>query len=146
RRRPDLPLPRLWWLFATFIFACGMVHLLEASLFWWPVYRLAGVVKFLTAIAAWARVLALLPLVPVAMTFRSPAELEDEVLQRTSELRKATRKMLDNDERLRLALLAGRMGTWSWDLSTNQLEFDDAETELTGLGKGGKPFPVEQFF
>src|SRR5262249_45725644 len=107
RKRPDLPLPRLWWLFATFIFACGTVHLVEACLFWWPIYPFSGVMKFITAVASWATVLALLPVIPFALTFRTPRDLEREVRERTIELRSATRRMQENDERLRLALQAG---------------------------------------
>ena len=145
RKRPDLPMPRLWWLFATFIFACGTVHLLEAIIFWMPVYRLSGVVKALTAIASWATVLALLPVIPFALTFKSPGALEREVRERTAELRTATRRMQENDERLRLALLAGRMGTWNWDLLTNAVQFDSMEVEITGLGKRGGTIQIEQF-
>jgi PAS domain S-box-containing protein len=145
RKRPDLPLPRLWWLFATFIFACGTVHLLEAMLFWWPIYRLSGVVKFTTAIASWATVLALLPVVPAALTFRSPTDLEREVRDRTVELRAANRQIRESDEWLRLALMAGRMGTWNWDLKTGTLWLDQEEVALTGLGKRDPHIHVSQF-
>ena len=29
-RRKDVPFPRIFWLFVTFIFACGTTHLIEA--------------------------------------------------------------------------------------------------------------------
>lgn len=48
-RKRDLPFPRLFWLFGAFIAFCGIGHLLEAMIFWWPAYRLAGVVKLITA-------------------------------------------------------------------------------------------------
>jgi hypothetical protein len=44
-RRKDLPLPGIFWLFGAFILACGTTHLMEAMIFWWPAYRLAGVIK-----------------------------------------------------------------------------------------------------
>jgi len=144
RKRPDLPIPRLWWLFAAFIFFCGTVHLLEAVIFWVPVYRLSGIVKFITAIVSWSTVLALLTAIPTALTFRSPAQLEREVRERTSDLRAATRRIKENDERLKVALLAGRMGTWEWDLRANVIKLDIAERELTGLGKNeGTVFPEQ---
>src|SRR5262245_43914012 len=45
RHRRDLPFPRIFWLFGAFIFACGTGHLIEATLFWHPAYRLSGLVK-----------------------------------------------------------------------------------------------------
>ncbi|SFJ20216.1 hybrid sensor histidine kinase/response regulator [Planctomicrobium piriforme] len=145
RKRPDLPVPKLWWLFATFIFACGTVHLLEAIIFWVPIYRLSGVIKFVTAIASWATVLVLLSAVPIALTFRSPGELERLVKERTTELRQASRRIKQNDERLQLALVAGRMGTWDWDLRDNSIQLDAGEAELTGLGKAPRTVTPEQF-
>src|SRR5262245_4880703 len=49
-RKPDVPFPRVFWLFVAFIFSCGFGHLLEAVIFWEPIYRFAGLVKLFTAI------------------------------------------------------------------------------------------------
>ena len=46
---------------AQFILACGTGHLLEAIIFWHPVYRLSGLVKAFTAIVSWGTVIALVP-------------------------------------------------------------------------------------
>jgi PAS domain S-box-containing protein len=54
----------LVWLFAAFIVACGSTHLIEAVLFEYPVYRLSGVMKVVTAVVSWATVFALVPAVP----------------------------------------------------------------------------------
>src|SRR6516162_7272449 len=54
----------IFWLFAVFILACGMVHLVEAVIFWQPVYRLSAVIKLITAVASVATVLALVPQMP----------------------------------------------------------------------------------
>src|SRR5687768_2057027 len=66
-RRRDLPYPRLFVLFALFILACGFGHLIEALMFQYPLYRLAGAWKVLTAAVSWATVLALIPVVPRVM-------------------------------------------------------------------------------
>src|SRR6478609_7232898 len=63
-RRRDLPFPRLFVLFALFILACGTTHLIDALMFEYPVYRFAGVMKFVTAVVSWATVIALVPIVP----------------------------------------------------------------------------------
>lgn len=68
RRRRDTPFPRLYWLFALFILSCGTGHLVEAGIFWWPASRLSAAVKVITAVVSWATVIALLPILPRALT------------------------------------------------------------------------------
>jgi signal transduction histidine kinase len=66
-RRRDLPHRRVFVLFALALLACGFGHLIDALMFQYPVYRLAGVWTVVTAILSWATVLALLPVVPRVM-------------------------------------------------------------------------------
>jgi succinate-acetate transporter protein len=66
-RRRDLPFRTIFLLlFVAFILLCGTTHLMEAALFWWPAYRLAGVIKLLTAVASWITVCALVRVAPRA--------------------------------------------------------------------------------
>jgi PAS domain S-box-containing protein len=81
-RRRDAPFPKIFWLFGAFILACGTTHLIEAIIFWHPVYRLAGVIKLLTAVVSWGTVAALIPTVPKALSMRTPDELEREIAAR----------------------------------------------------------------
>jgi PAS domain S-box-containing protein len=81
-RRQDMPFRPIFWLFGAFILACGTTHLMEAIIFWHPVYRLAGIIKLLTAIVSWATVVALVPTIPRALAMRSPDELEREIAAR----------------------------------------------------------------
>jgi PAS domain S-box-containing protein len=81
-RRRDLPFPSIFWLFGAFILACGTTHLMEAVIFWHPLYRLAGVIKLITAGVSWATVIALIPTIPRALAMRSPEELEREIATR----------------------------------------------------------------
>ncbi len=81
-RKKDLPFRTIFLLFGAFILACGTTHLMEAVIFWWPVYRLAGLIKVFTAIVSWATVFALVPLVPQALLLRSPKELQRETEER----------------------------------------------------------------
>ncbi len=82
RKRKDLPFPRIFYLFCAFIFACGLTHLMDVIIFWWPNYRLSGVLKFYTAVVSWITVAALIPVVPRALSLRSPEELEREIVER----------------------------------------------------------------
>lgn len=81
-RRSDVPFRKVFLLFGAFILACGTTHLLDAILFWWPAYRLAGLVKLFTALVSWATVIALFRVVPLALSMRSVQELEREVAAR----------------------------------------------------------------
>ena len=85
-RRKDLPFHRIFLLFGAFILACGTTHLMEAIIFYWPAYRLAGVIKLFTALISWGTVLALVPIVPKVLAMRSPEESERLVQERTAEL------------------------------------------------------------
>lgn len=78
-RNAKVPFKGIFLLFGAFILACGLTHLLDAAMFWWPAYRLLGLVEFLTAVVSWATVVALVPIVPRALAMRSPEELQREV-------------------------------------------------------------------
>lgn len=159
RRRPDIPFPRIIWLFIGFIFACGSTHLIEACLFWWPVYKFSAVLKLTTAVVSWATVVALFPVIPAVLALRTPAQLELVVQQRTEELQELTARLRaevdlrssvaktleEKETRLRLALLAGRMGTWDWDLTTGEVAMDRVEQELAGLKPRNGVVRIEEF-
>ncbi len=97
RRKEDIPFPRVMWLFVAFIFACGFVHLIEAIIFWHPIYRFSGLIKLTTAVVSWGTVVALVDIVPRALHFpgmaRVNSQLQDEV-----EIRKRTEEALRHSE------------------------------------------------
>jgi two-component system, LuxR family, sensor kinase FixL len=89
RKRKDLPFNWMFLLFGVFIFACGTTHLMEIWTVWNGTYRLAGVIKAITAVASVGTALALVPLIPQALALPSPAQLraanaklEEEVRER----------------------------------------------------------------
>ena len=81
-KRRELPFRRLFWLFGVFILACGTTHFMDIVMFYNPLYRLAGVIKLITAAASWGTVIALYHVTPLALRMRSPEELEREIEQR----------------------------------------------------------------
>lgn len=93
RKRQDVPFPKMLWLFSLFIASCGTGHLLEAIIFWHPIYRAAGVLKLITATVSWATVIGLVPLLPKALRMRSPELLEKEVERRTRDLKRSNREL-----------------------------------------------------
>lgn len=81
-RKQDLPFRSIFILFAAFILLCGLTHLVDAAIFWWPIYRFGAVLKLFTAAVSWGTVLALFPVVPQVLALRSPQELEREIDRR----------------------------------------------------------------
>ncbi|MCB9854709.1 MAG: GHKL domain-containing protein [Phycisphaerales bacterium] len=95
RRRPDVPFPAILWLFVAFIVACGLTHLMEAIIFWWPAYRVSGLLKMSTAVISWVTVFSLVKIVPRVLAFRSPAQVEQLLSERTSDLKKREAELAD---------------------------------------------------
>jgi len=63
-RRPDIPNPLLFTLFAIFILACGTTHLFDIITIWHPVYWIDAFVRGVTAIASVGTAIVLAPLMP----------------------------------------------------------------------------------
>lgn len=77
RRRTDLPFNWIFLLFAAFIVACGLTHLIEVATLWYPYYWLAGAVKAVTALVSSAAAIALIWLMPKLLALPSNAQLEE---------------------------------------------------------------------
>jgi PAS domain S-box-containing protein len=64
RKNRDLPFSGIFWMFGTFILACGTTHLMEIWNVWHGNYLLAGVIKAITAAISVLTAAMLIPLVP----------------------------------------------------------------------------------
>lgn len=93
RRKKDVPFPKIFWLFGGFILACGATHLIDAIIFWIPIYRVSALVRLFTAVISWATIYALYKVLPNAFSLKTPAELEKQVSERTDELHRSVLKM-----------------------------------------------------
>jgi len=92
-RRKDVPFLPIFWLFAAFILCCGIGHLVEATIFWQPWYRLSGLVKVITAFVSWATVIALVPIVPRALALPALATINLQLKQEIEERKRAEKRM-----------------------------------------------------
>ncbi len=80
-KRSELAFPKVLWLFAAFIFSCGSAHLVEAIIFWFPMYRFAGLLKMVTAIVSWATVIAIIRVAPQALELPGLRRINNQLQQ-----------------------------------------------------------------
>ncbi|MEO5641476.1 MAG: ATP-binding protein [Sphingomicrobium sp.] len=76
RRRKDLEFSGMFMLFAVFILACGMTHVLSVWNLWHGDYGVEAVVKAITAVASVPTALIMWPLIPKALAIPSPTQLQ----------------------------------------------------------------------
>lgn len=79
KKKQNVPLKRVFWLFTIFILLCGLTHLMDATIFWWPNYRLSALLLFFTAIVSWLTVIAVYIFFPAALALKTPSEFETEL-------------------------------------------------------------------
>jgi PAS domain S-box-containing protein len=60
-------------------------------------------------------------------------ELETRVAERTAELEASNARLLDSEQRRSVALMAGQMGSWDWDLATGECAWDAGQYHIFGV-------------
>src|SRR3984957_16965018 len=91
RKRRDLPFHWIFFMFGVFIFGCGTTHAMEIWTLWHGTYRLAGVIKAITAAASLATAAALVPMIPRALLLPSPSQLRTANLELERQIAERTR-------------------------------------------------------
>lgn len=156
RKRPNLPFPRIFWLFAAFILTCGTIHLIEATIFWQPWYRLSAAVKVVTALASWATVIALIPTLPKALALPGLADLNKNLQVEIEARRQAEDQlrmviewmpnamvMIDNQRRIQLI---NRHTSELFGYSSDALLGETIEKLVPERFRPDHPAKVEHFF
>jgi len=108
RKRRDLPFNWIFWMFGSFILACGTTHLMEVWNIWHASYLVSGVIKAITAIISVATAVRLIPLLPQAVGVPNLMQLQER--NRKLEGKIAAREALDGaaaDAPLRLWVTVG---------------------------------------
>jgi len=118
-KRKDVRFHKVYFLFAGFILTCGITHLLDAVVFWYPVYRLSAMALLATGIISWLTVYHLIKLLPVAFTLKTSEELEAEVEMRKLVEIHLEAKIAQMNEAQTIAI----MGSWEWDVVNNKLSW-----------------------
>jgi PAS domain S-box-containing protein len=77
RKNRDIPFNRIFWMFGTFILACGTTHLMEIWNIWHGSYLLAGLLKAITAVVSVITAAMLIPLVPKVISLPGRMHLQE---------------------------------------------------------------------
>lgn len=131
-RKREVTFPAVAWLFIGFILFCGVTHLVEATLFWWPAYRFSGVMKVMTAGVSLTTAVVLVRLLPEAVKLPSIREanaelqaslarervLTDELQKAHEQLQSRSSDLVVRERKLRLAVTAARACAVNWDVET----------------------------
>jgi signal transduction histidine kinase len=128
-KRKDIPFNKVFWLFITFILLCGLTHLIDAIIFWWPAYRLSALIRFITAIVSIFTVYALYKILPLVFTLRTVTELEAEINKR----RVIEEKLAASEFLLSEAGRIGRVGGWELDVIQNKTTWSKTVFDIYGL-------------
>lgn len=101
--KTGVPMSGVFWLFGAFILLCGMTHLIDAIIFWWPAYRLSALIRFLTGVVSVATVIALIRYFNEALGLRTSQEYERELVLRQQVVQELARS---NQELQQFAYIA----------------------------------------
>jgi PAS domain S-box-containing protein len=129
KRKEAIPFGRVFWLFIFFIFGCGLTHLSDSIMFWYPAYRVNAMLLFFTAIISWVAVIGLFRVLPQLISLKTPAQVETIMQQRFEGLLEKLRK---SEERWQFALEGSQLGVWDWNTATNEVFLSKRWKEILG--------------
>jgi signal transduction histidine kinase/CHASE3 domain sensor protein len=123
RKNRDIPFNRIFWMFGTFILACGTTHLIEIWNVWHGNYLLAGVIKAFTAAASVVTAGMLIPFVPKVISLPQRFHLQEVNQRLERQIAESLRLEAPIETSLRrwvtggfvlAVLLTGFLGILSW--------------------------------
>jgi signal transduction histidine kinase len=139
RAKRDVPFPHVFWLFCAFIFACGATHLIEAVIFWYPIYPAQALLKVFTAAVSITAVVATAQIMPQALAIPGIAalnrQLSAEVAARTASQHELTQRKQElelSEARLMAAQEAASVGDWSYDPASQTITWSPQVFRLFG--------------
>ena len=125
----DTPFYKVILLFMAFIMMCGLTHLIDAIIFWWPAYRLSALIRFITAIISITTVYKLYQNLPLILSLRTVRELEAEIKKR----RIVEERLAGSEFLLAEAERISRVGGWEQDLLSNKFTWSKTALDIIEL-------------
>ena len=89
--KKGVPLLNVFYLFGAFILLCGLTHLVDALMFWWPAYRFNALIRLMTGLVSIATVVALIRYFNEAVGLKTSQEFSHELSFRQQAMQELTR-------------------------------------------------------
>lgn len=105
-RKPIKSYRLLFWLFAAFIFLCGLTHLFSIFTIFNGYYGFHALIKAATAVISFATAIAIYRILPLALSLPSPADLLKE---KTTAAENALFKVLSDNSPVGLLLIDNQL-------------------------------------
>ena len=144
--RRDIPFNSIFLMFGAFIIACSATHVMNIWTLWHPTYWLSGSLKAITAFFSMYTTVELVPLIPVALAFRCPVQLEraNIALQKEiSDRKQVEAELFKEKEFLKVLLENVEAGIVACDAQGILTLFNQASREYHSLPE--QPLPPEQW-
>jgi two-component system sensor histidine kinase/response regulator len=129
--------------FGLFIGLCGLGHFLDMVAFFYPMYRLSGLVLVATGLVSCWTAWSLRRVWPSFLAMRSPAELDRVIAERTEELVKATGALHESELRFRAIFNSTFQFIGLLTPDGTVLEINETALKFVGLTRDdvvGRPF------
>lgn len=122
---------KLYFLFASFILLCSTTFLVDALMFWLPLYRVSALLRFTTGIVSWLTVFYILRNIPKLFAFRTGDEMQQEIATRIE----IETELKQKNEQLQEAERLAKLGYIKWDVSNEHIEYSDAVHDLLEVSR-----------
>ncbi len=129
RRKTELPFLKIFWLFFFFIFLCGATHLVDAIIFYKPIYQFSAFLRFATAIVSWGTVVALMYYLPQAIKLKTAVQFEHEIQQRQQVEKQLENQYIDLEAAQRIA----KVGSFKYLFSEPEIKASIVFYEILGI-------------
>lgn len=129
KRKAEVPFLHVFWLFFFFIFLCGATHLVDAIIFYKPIYQFSAFLRFATALVSWATVFALIYYLPAALKLKTAAQFEHELKQRES----VEQQLEEKFHELEVAQRIAKVGTYRYTFDMLSFSASNTFFEIFGL-------------
>ena len=140
RKRRDIRFSWLFAAFALFILACGSTHVMDVITLWSPLYRLAGILKALTAIVSVGTAAALLRIWPALLRLPTTRQLEqaNQALETEAAEHRSTRIALEKANAELLTQLDQKLEEF-------KITFESAAIGLAHVAPDGRFLRVNEY-
>ncbi len=82
REKEGIPVSNVFLWFVAFIVLCGFTHLIDAIMFWYPIYRFSALIRFFTMVVSMVTVYKIVQIYPQLMALKTSNEFQAEIEQR----------------------------------------------------------------